>query len=348
MIPSYGLPEPPLVAPPVHALTVANFNVLNLRLAGQVSYPNDTPPSAALFDKKTSWIGAQIDRLRADIIAFEEVWHVDALRACFAKSELGEAAWKTIAAPGADGHNATPKVALASRVPMEVESVASFPSGLSVEVPDLSALVGPMRGWERPIAHGVASLQAGLRVHVLAAHLKSKRPRFLESRDGTTPEDERDPLLQARAGLRSLIMRGAEAAGLRLLVLDLRRRFPSEPVILMGDLNDGPHAVTTQLAAATPGQDKSAYATGLWNAFEVQDKPLVAARKDVAFSHLFHGQAEVLDHIFVSEEFVVGAARQRGRVLHVDYYNDHLNDGRDESRSDHGMVRALLSYAAQT
>jgi hypothetical protein len=29
-------------------------------------------------------------------------------------------------------------------------------------------------------------------------------------------------------------------------------------------------------------------------------------------------------------------------VRRVDYFNDHLHEGRDGSRSDHGFVRALL------
>jgi hypothetical protein len=29
-------------------------------------------------------------------------------------------------------------------------------------------------------------------------------------------------------------------------------------------------------------------------------------------------------------------------VRRVDYFNDHLQEGRDRSRSDHGFVRAVL------
>ena len=343
---SFGLPESPLPEAPRYPLTVANFNLLNLAKAGQKRYDNDRPLSEEQFRKKAEWIAAQVDRLRADVIGFQEVWSEEALQACLSKTSLGQKGWKTVVAPGADGKNAVPKVGIACRGEAVVESIAAFPGGLQVEVPDLSALTGPMRAFERPILHAKFALQNEVNAHVLVTHMKSKRARFLERRDGATEEDDHDPRLQARAALRSLIMRGAEAAALRLIVLDLRTRHPQEPVILLGDLNDGPHAVTTQMLSGLPADDRSARATALWSAFEVQDKPLLslAMRRDVSFTHVHRGIPEVLDHVFVSEEFAAESAFASGRVLRVDYFNDHLNDTRDDLKSDHGLVRAVLEY----
>jgi hypothetical protein len=67
-----------------------------------------------------------------------------------------------------------------------------------------------------------------------------------------------------------------------------------------------------------------------------------ALKKDVAYSHIHQGFPDVLDQIFVSEEFVPGSRHSLGDVRRVDYFNDHLHEGRDRSRSDHGFVRALL------
>ncbi len=343
---SFGLPEAPLPEPPRYLLTVANFNLLNLAKAGQKRYDNDRPLSEAQFGKKADWIAAQVERLRAEVIGFQEVWSEEALQDCLSRTSLGAKGWQTVVAPGADGKNVVPKVGIACRTQAEIESIAAFPGGLSVEVPDLSALVGPMRAFERPILHAKFPLQNGTNAHVLVTHMKSKRARFLELRDGAQEEDERDPRLQARAALRSLIMRGAEAAALRLIVLDLRTRYPHEPVILVGDLNDGPHAVTTQMLSGLPADDRSARATALWSAFEVQDKPMLslAMRRDVSFTHVHRGIPEVLDHVFVSEQFVAESEFNSGRVLRVDYFNDHLNDARDDLKSDHGLVRAVLEY----
>ena len=67
-----------------------------------------------------------------------------------------------------------------------------------------------------------------------------------------------------------------------------------------------------------------------------------ALKKDVAYSHIHQGYPEVLDQILVSEEFIAGSRHSLGDVRRVDYFNDHLHEGRDRSRSDHGFVRALL------
>ena len=50
----------------------------------------------------------------------------------------------------------------------------------------------------------------------------------------------------------------------------------------------------------------------------------------------------MLDQVLVSVEFVPGRRFNVGDVRRVDYFNDHLHEGRDRSRSDHGFVRALL------
>jgi len=113
---------------------------------------------------------------------------------------------------------------------------------------------------------------------------------------------------------------------------------------VMGDFNDTPDSVTTQLICATTevAYDRSARDVALYNAYDVQGD--AALKKDVAYSHIHQGMPAVLDQILVSEEFVPNArsAASAGDVRRVDYFNDHLHEGRDRSRSDHGFVRALL------
>jgi hypothetical protein len=54
------------------------------------------------------------------------------------------------------------------------------------------------------------------------------------------------------------------------------------------------------------------------------------------------GWPEILDQICVSEEFVGTSKFAIDDVRRVESFNDHLHEGRDRSRSDHGFVRALL------
>jgi predicted extracellular nuclease len=179
------------------------------------------------------------------------------------------------------------------------------------------------------------------RLHVLVVHLKSKRPKFLQDAAGNPTEDRDDPRIGARAMLRSLIMRGAEAQALRGLVLDLLHR-THEPLVLIGDFNDAPASVTSQLVAATStvAYDRSARDAALWHSWDVQTDASI--RRDVAYSHVHQGHPELLDQIWVSEEFVAGSRHAIGDVKRVEVFNDHLNEGRERFRSDHGFVRALL------
>ena len=96
----------------------------------------------------------------------------------------------------------------------------------------------------------------------------------------------------------------------------------------------------TNAATTSAAYDKGARDTALYNAWDVQVG--AALRRDVAYSHIHQGYPEVLDQVLVSEEFVATSRGSLGDVRRVEVFNDHLFEGRDRSRSDHGFVRALL------
>jgi endonuclease/exonuclease/phosphatase family metal-dependent hydrolase len=191
-----------------------------------------------------------------------------------------------------------------------LETLSGYAPAERVHVPEL----GEVARFERPVLHAVLRVRQGPRLHALVAHLKSKRPKFLQDAEGRPVEDQDDPVVTVRATLRSLVMRVAEAAALRGIVVRLTQR-TREPVVLLGDLNDSPHAVTSQMIAATQA---------------------------VAYSPVNQGWPELLDQIWVSEEFVAASRVALGDVRRVDVFNDHLHESRERWRSDHGFVRALL------
>jgi hypothetical protein len=78
----------------------------------------------------------------------------------------------------------------------------------------------------------------------------------------------------------------------------------------------------------------------LFHAWDVQTEP--ALKRDMAYSHVHQGWPELLDQIWVSEEFVADGAVGGGDVRRVEVFNDHLHESRERWRSDHGFVRALL------
>ena len=318
-------------------LVLATCNTLNLAAPGRHFYANQDPYDADEYRRKVEWLGGMVQRLNADVLAFQEVWDESALRDVVAASGLR---YPHVIAPGAEqGAVGTPRVALATRwALLETLSHRDFEAKQIVAVPE----IGEHRAFERPVLEALLEMPGGRgTLRVLVAHLKSKRPKFLQNAAGEPLEDRDDPAVIARATLRSLIMRGAECAALRRLVHSRLAR-TREPLVLMGDLNDGPHAVTTQMVAATQAiaYDRAARDTALFHAPDVQSD--AAIRRDVAYSHVHQGWPEVLDQIWVSEEFVAGSRFAIGDVRRVDYFNDHLSEGRDRVRSDHGLARALV------
>jgi predicted extracellular nuclease len=326
---------------PVTTLTVATANVLNLANPGRSFYANQDTYSQNEFERKIDWLGGRIAALNADVLAVQEVWDEAAIKGAVARSGLR---YSTVAVPGAEnddkrsGAQGTPRVGIVTRLEVEnLQSFSEFPASLKIQIPGL----GEHAKFERPPLLATLRMKHGQRLHVLTAHMKSKRPKFLQDDQGNALEDREDPKITALATLRSLMMRGAEAAAMRHIVVDVLKR-THEPLIAMGDFNDGPHSVTTQLIAATNevAYDKGARDAALWNAYEVQGE--MALKRDVAYSHIHQGCPEVLDQIFVSEEFLHRSKYSIGDVRRVDYFNDHLQEGKDRSRSDHGFVRAVL------
>ena len=329
--------------PPNYAtLFVATCNLLNLAHPHRVYYENQDPYDQAEYERKIEWTGERFRMLNADVLAVQEVWDEGALKAAIARSGLR---YDFVSVPGAenappqrDGAQGTPRVGIATRLAVDhAQSFVDFPPGFGVEVPGL----GRHTRFERPPFLVTLRMKHGQQVHVLTVHLKSKRPKFLLDAQGEPLEDRDDRKVGVMASLRSLLMRGAEAAALRCIVIDLLERTRT-PLVVMGDFNDDPHSVTTQLVAATSevAYDKGARDVALFNAYEMQGES--ALKKDVAYSHIHQGLPAVLDQIFVSEEFVAASRNSLGDVRRVDYFNDHLHEGRDRARSDHGFVRALL------
>jgi endonuclease/exonuclease/phosphatase family metal-dependent hydrolase len=324
-------------APAPATLVLATCNTLNLASPGRPFYANQDPFGADEYRRKVEWLGGMLRRLNADIVALQEVWDEAALRDAVAESGLR---YPHVIAPGAEqGAQGTPRVALVTRWPLaQWRSHREFAPGQAVDVPEL----GPHGAFERPVLEAVLEMPGNRGpMRVLVVHLKSKRPKFLQDAQGNPTEDRDDPVIVARATLRSLVMRAAECAALRMLVHE-RLANTREPLVLMGDLNDSPHAVTTQMVAATQAiaYDRAARDAALFHASDVQSD--AAIRRDVAYSHVHQGWPDVLDQIWVSEEFVASSRFAIGDLRRVEHFNDHLHEGRDRVKSDHGLVRALV------
>eukprot|EP01102_Stenamoeba_stenopodia_P021619 TRINITY_DN8769_c0_g1_i1.p2 TRINITY_DN8769_c0_g1~~TRINITY_DN8769_c0_g1_i1.p2 ORF type:complete len:452 (+),score=107.60 TRINITY_DN8769_c0_g1_i1:34-1356(+) len=320
-------------------LRVGQFNLLNMAKAGVDFYPNERYTQDEVASK-IDWTAAQLKKMNAGIVGFEELIHEEVLLAAIEKSGLpkGELVSYPTGGPG---------VALYSiyRV-VESDSIADFPPEAILTV---NGFQMPLRTFSRPVLRVVIELPTTppQLVTVFVLHLKSKRP----SVDASRRHDQR---AKACGHAVSLILRAAEAAAARCLLINEMIN-NSRPVIVLGDLNDVVHSVTTEIVAGTPPwknlpreQKEKIWDTLLWSTNEVQVR---ASDRDVTYSHIHNGRYEVLDHIFVSQEFVKSNPEHIGYVQFLQIFNDHLVDEtlcdpedsfRVRMESDHGQVVAAI------
>ena len=344
----------------MQSFRVATFNVENLlhpgvRFAGRGSEMY----SEELYADKTSWIGRILDEGAPDIVGFQELFSRRSLDDALASSKHLRAA--SIVAPDLDdnireGRARGPFVGLATRFPiLESERIVEFPQavvdGLVVEGEASPMSVSlPINKFQRPVLRVKLSLRENVTATFFVAHLKSKRGQFLGG------ERSSDPLVKALGSARSLILRAAESVALRALVLDAVRG-NDHPVFVLGDLNDDLPAVTTQtIAGEAPfrllrhAQKQQVWDRLLYSAHDIQEQ---LSYRDVSYSHIFDGRYELLDHIFVSQEFYRSNPDRLGEVRNTRIFNDHLFDSRLVSeldsaplsaRSDHGVPVTEIAW----
>lgn len=324
---------------------IATSNLLNLALPNRVVYNNMDPYTDEVYQKKLAGLQELLKHAKADVFAFQEVWDEKALqdlagRLGFEHAQVlapmasNDASSKWTAGKGAQG---TPAVGIISKFKViDWQLLTDFDPLAVVDIPDQ----GLYKAFNRqPL---VVTLDVfGQPITVITAHLKSKRPQYLRDEEGNRLEDYDDPMVRVRAKLRSLYMRAAEAAALRLFMID-KLYHTRHPIILLGDMNDVTDSVTTQLLAETSEviYDKSMRDVALFDAARVQTS--YGWMKDVAYTHLYQGMPEIIDQLFVSEEFLVDGKFSIGEVERVDYFNDHLKRDYDDRYSDHGIVRAKI------
>jgi endonuclease/exonuclease/phosphatase family metal-dependent hydrolase len=326
---------------PPARLRVATLNCLNLALPARRFYAGVEPYKTDEYIAKTQWLAAMLDRVAADLLFVQEVFHETALRDVVSQSSSGPHAY-ALAAPLADDQNTRPRLGLIWRSSWQprIETIADFPPGCAITVPER----GNYAQFSRPLLLArVPWGPGGTMLTLLNVHLKSRRPEFVAGENAT------DPIANARAQMRSLVMRAAEAAALRRLVIDLTT--PGALVLLGGDFNDEPGAVTTQLVADTSWKEDPLLPRShvLFDTIDVAPHSTPTRGRDVAYTVLHGGEPERIDHMFVSEAFVEGREPQLARVVAVEIYNDHLAERQAHARglvAGPDLVRIHSDHAA--
>lgn len=324
---------------------IATANLLNFANPNRVFYENAPTYTHNAYEQKLKGLSDLLSKAHADVVAVQEVWDSEALEALAVSLGFKP---ENVMSPMASndkssqytqgkGAQGTPAVGIISRFEtLESRLLETVVSEAVIDIPD----IGAYQKFQRPPL--LARVDAfGQPITIVTAHLKSKRAFFLRDEAGNLLEDMDDPNIRVRAKLRSLCMRASEAASIRMTIVDILKH-THEPLILLGDMNDVTGSVTTQLMAETGevNYDKSMRDVSLFDAARVQAR--YGWMKDVAYTHIYQGMPEVIDQLFVSEEFLPESKFALGHVERVDYFNDHLKWDYADRVTDHGIIRAKI------
>ncbi|PZO09928.1 MAG: nuclease [Leptolyngbya foveolarum] len=328
-------------------ISFATFNLYNLQLP-EVEWHKKVY-SQAEYAEKIKWSAATLIRLDADVIAFQELWSkqclVDLFEAaglekdytlCFIKDE-----WYNIA------------VAAAVRKPWQVierKNHKDFPSNINLSKPrssdgeddELNITIDRFSRTVLQLSINHEDAQAKLpTIEVLITHLKSKLPTVLGTKSKALKAHQ-----EAIGSALSTIRRTSEAAALRVLLTTLMKG-TDQPVVVLGDLNDGVLSNTLSIITQQPpsrmyessrvGNRNDA---GLYTASLLQQ---MRSLKDAYYTHEFKGIQEVIDHVLVSEQFYDHSDRRVWSFREMRVWNDYLEDD-DNSSSDHGVVSTYFLY----
>ena len=318
-------------------IRVGTFNLYNLALPERPYY--DRQYTRGDYRQKVEWLQQQLTKMRGDLIGFQEVFHQAALEDVL----RGVSHYDDCRMLVAPEQRRTPSVGLVTRFEvLDHTFVTDFPEDAILEIEDMAI---PITRFSRPVLRARLRIRGALYVTVFVTHLKSKNPLIPEG------VDRHDPVERAIGKARSLIKRAAEATAVRCLLL-AHLAHNNEPVIVMGDINDTGHAVTSEIMTGSPPWRTLPFEKKLRNwdvlLYNVKDIQARQSYRDVYYTHIHNGHYESLDHILVSQEFVRQNPQHIGYVEYVKVLNDHLlddtlsNDRIPRWQSDHGQVVASI------
>jgi len=388
--------------------SIASFNVKNLIGPDREYYRFEryTPEEYAW---KADWLADQILTLDADIIGFQEIFEESALRGVLDEVEARGMAANALTIPdpsrryarkaifrklafggygeahlafapnledGGPGER-RPGLATLSRFPFAGAPEIVQDVLPAVEIP-LAALGGGDGGAFRIARLSRPILKTRHRIggHVITVfnvHLKSKLGEYLRPEGADYPPEADlpayDPAGRALGSLRAGLRRMAEAWVLRREILAVLEA--GDPVIVLGDFNDGETAVSSEIISgerpfknyawmrrhdARHAGDRYSDEENLQITEAVERVRLHSAEKlfirrslrDMVFTSAFGGVFESIDQIYLSRHFHPDHAERIGEMEYFSVFNDHLTDGThpeapyNKLASDHGQIMAHL------
>ncbi len=301
------------------------WNVENLFRPGE----GDGPGDEGLYRAKVAFLAGELRALGADVVALQEVGSDEALLELQAEADYPHAAVSSH--PDRRGI----RVAFLSRLkPSWSGELASFPEQALLRlraegVGEGIDLTRMGRG-----ALGIEVRRSGERIRLVTAHLKSKLVTYPGGRFAPADEYER-----ARGTARALLRRGAEAAALRAWTVPMLEG-NDRRLVLLGDLNDEPRAVTSQILAGPSDRSIS-------HPDKLDDVRLYNLADEIPegrrYSRIHDKRPELIDHILVTKRMVFELERADSHVSGISPVGDDPRVRQREVVPDHALVFARFA-----
>ncbi len=229
-----------------------------------------------------------------------------------------------------------------------------------------------LRRLSRPILKARIPVD-GQTITVFNCHLKSKLGEHVTpaGADFSLASDltNYDPVARALGSLRAALRRMAEAWVLRREII--AELDAGNPVMVLGDFNDGEHAVSSEIISgetpfknyawmlrhdAKTSRDRYSDAQNEQITEDINRVRLHSAEKmfvrksarDMVYTSAFGGTFESIDQIYMSRHFHPDYANKIGEMEYFSVLNDHITDGShpeapyNKLASDHGQIIAHM------
>ena len=297
--------------------TVMTWNVENLFLPGSPS----GAATKAIYQRKLAHLAETIQGVAPDVIGLQEVGDPQALADL--QQALGGAYSNSAISTHPDIRGI--RVAVLARRPFaNVQEYDTFPAGALSNVPGPDG--HPSTSMGRGAVQVVARLAGNRRIRFVTAHLKSKLLSFPNGRRSPRDEDER-----ARGAGFALLRRTAESVALRVY-LNKPMIGDTLPTVLVGDMNDEPTAITTQLLQGppdgAPGRRDKGDDVRLNNL-----APWLPGKHH--FSRMFKDSQELIDHIFVSQDLLPALRQVDSLVEGITSITEAVESRKNATVPDH-------------
>jgi endonuclease/exonuclease/phosphatase family metal-dependent hydrolase len=259
------------------------------------------------YDQKLQQLAAVILKLAPDVLAMQEVGSPEALADLQAALQDQYPHQAISSFPDHRGI----RVGYLSKLPIDQPlDLHDFPKTGLASVPGIDPQSNPPNTVTQ-LSRGALQISVtpkpGFTLHLINAHLKSKLLSYPSQgkRSRFAPKDENERAIIAGF---ALLKRTAEAIAIRVQANQLLEDNAEAALIVLGDLNDGPDAATTQILYGPGGSQPGS--AGFDRADAGDDTRLfnldALIPADRRYSRIYQGSKELIDHILVSKELLPG------------------------------------------